>query len=178
MPNEPEPSRDLALMPVRRSAGLWTPATLRSYGMDLLRWFRFLWAVEVAWDRATQIEARDFSRWLLVAGKPVRVHWRKQDHESVAAFATKTTGAAYSASVRAHSETVLRGFYDFHRDVGTGPILNPFPLDRSRRDRRAHAHRNPMEPADRERTGRYRPVVPTRIPRSVPDEEFNEIFAR
>lgn len=26
--------------------------TLRSYGMDLLRWFRFLWAVGVAWDRA------------------------------------------------------------------------------------------------------------------------------
>jgi Phage integrase, N-terminal SAM-like domain len=28
-------------------------ATLRSYGMDLLRWFRFLWAVEVSWERAT-----------------------------------------------------------------------------------------------------------------------------
>jgi hypothetical protein len=26
--------------------------TVRSYGMDLLRWFRFLWASEVAWDRA------------------------------------------------------------------------------------------------------------------------------
>lgn len=30
-----------------------SPATLRSYGMGLLRWFRFLWAAEVAWDRAT-----------------------------------------------------------------------------------------------------------------------------
>jgi hypothetical protein len=29
-----------------------------------------------------------------------------------------------------------------------------------------------------ERAGLYRPVVPSRIPRSVPDEEFNEIFAR
>src|SRR5215470_15753532 len=52
-------------------------ATLRSYGMDLLRWFRFLWAIDVAWDRATQAEARDFARWLQVAGKPVRVHWRR-----------------------------------------------------------------------------------------------------
>ena len=26
--------------------------------------------------------------------------------------------------------------------------------------------------------GRYRPTVPHRIPRSIPDEEFNEIFAR
>ena len=41
-------------------------ATLRSYGMDLLRWFRFLWALGVRWDRATRDEARDFSRSLQV----------------------------------------------------------------------------------------------------------------
>ncbi len=29
-----------------------------------------------------------------------------------------------------------------------------------------------------ERSGPYRPTVPTRVPRSVPDGEFNEIFAR
>lgn len=73
---------------------------------------------------------------------------------------------------------MLRGFYDFHRDAGTGPVLNPFPLDRSRRGRRAHAHRNPMDPPRNERTGLYRPRVPSRVPRSVPDEVFNEIFAR
>ncbi|MDQ3989813.1 MAG: site-specific integrase, partial [Actinomycetota bacterium] len=84
----------------------------------------------------------------------------------------------YAASVRAHSETVLRGFYDFHLDAGTGPILNPFPLDRSRRGRRAHAHRNPMDPPRNERAGLYRPTVPTWLPRSIPDEEFNDIFAR
>lgn len=154
-------------------------ATLRSYGMDLLRWFRFLWATGVAWDRASQTEARDFSRWLLVAGKPVRVHWRGHgDQPARTAGRAGPAQPAYSASVRAHSETVLRGFYDFHRDVGTGPILNPFPLDRSRRGQRAHAHRNPMEPARQERAGRYRPSVPNRIPRNVPDAEFNEIFAR
>jgi integrase len=87
-------------------------------------------------------------------------------------------GEAYAPSVRAHSETVLRGFYDFHLDAGGGPLVNPFPLDRSRRGRRAHAHHNPMEPHGNERTGLYRPVVPARVPRSVPDAEFNEIFAR
>jgi hypothetical protein len=41
------------------------PATTqRSYGMDLLRWFRFLWAVGVGWEQATRVEARDFCRWL------------------------------------------------------------------------------------------------------------------
>ena len=156
-------------------------ATSRSYGLDLLRWFRFLWAIDVCWDRATRVEARDFCRWLQVAGQPVRPHWRHQGGEPE----TITTGGRltspcrpYAASVRAHSETVLRSFYDFHLDAGTGPILNPFPLDRARRGRRAHAHHNPMDPHRNVRTGLYRPTVPSRVPRSVPDEEFNEIFAR
>jgi Phage integrase, N-terminal SAM-like domain len=46
-------------------------ATIRSYGTDLLRWFRFLWAIDVAWDRVPRNEAHDFCRWLLIAGKPV-----------------------------------------------------------------------------------------------------------
>jgi site-specific recombinase XerD len=151
-------------------------ATLRSYGLDLLRWFRFLWAVGVAWDRATRAEARDFCRWLQVAGKPARLHWRKQGEIETAVPAVPA--AAYAPSVRAHSETVLRSFYDFHRDDGGGPILNPFPLERSRRGRRAHAHHNPMEPHRNQRVGLYRPSVPQRIPRSIPDEQFNELFAR
>ena len=59
--------------------------TARSYGMDLLRWFRFLWAVGVSWDRATRVEARDFCRWLQVAGKPARPHWRRQHEPGTAA---------------------------------------------------------------------------------------------
>jgi len=149
-----------------------TEATVRSYGMDLLRWFRFLWAIEVPWDRVTRVEARDFCRWLLIAGKPARPHRRGQ------AAAASSAGRPYAASVRAHSETVLRGFYDAHRDMGTGPILNPFPLDRSRRGGRVNAHHNPMEPYRNERAGLYRPRVPSRIPRSIPDGDFNEIFAR
>ncbi|WP_232491250.1 tyrosine-type recombinase/integrase [Mycobacterium dioxanotrophicus] len=137
-------------------------ATVRSYGMDLLRWFRFLWAVEVAWDGATRLEARDFCRWLAITNR------------------AKGSGRAvpYSVSVRVHSETVLRCFYDFHRDVGTGPMVNPFPLDRSRRGGRAHAHHNPMEPYRNERAGLYRPRAIRRIPRNIPDAEFNQIFAR
>lgn len=151
-------------------------STVRSYGLDLLRWFRFCWSDSgVAWDRAGRADARDFSRWLQVAGKQSRPHWRTVLAGPAAGVGA---GGAYAPSVRAHSETVLRLFYDFHRDVGTGPVVNPFPLDRSRRGGRAHAHHNPMEPYGSERGGLYRPRVPSRIPRSVPDGEFNEIFAR
>lgn len=149
--------------------------TIRSYGMDLLRWFRFLWAIGVPWNHAVRSDARDFCRWLQVAGKPVRLHWREQGRYGAGRPAA--SGVAYSPSVRAHCETVLRSFYDFHVEAGTGPLVDPFPLDRSRRGGRPHAHHNPMEPFRDERSGMYRPVVPSRIPRSVPDEEFNRIFA-
>ncbi len=150
-------------------------STVRSYGMDLLRWFRFLRVAGVAWDQATRVEARDFCRWLQVTGKQPRPHWRTSGQAG--ALVAVPAGEAYAPSVRAHSETVLRAFYDFHLDVGSGPVINPFPLDRSRRGGRAHAHHNPMEPYRDERSGLYRPRVPDRIPRSIPDSEFNEIFA-
>jgi integrase len=154
-----------------------SPATLRSYGMDLLRWFRFLWAIGARWERATREEARDFSRSLQIAGKPARPHWRRGEDASSPA-PLRLTNERYSPSVRAHSETVLRGFYEFHREAGTGPLMNPFPLDRSRREGRANAHHNPMEPYRNQRSGLYRPRVPARVPRAIPDEQFNEIFAR
>ena len=73
-------------------------ATQRSYAMDLLRWFRFLWTVDVGWDQATRVEARDFCRWIQLAGKP----------------GGPLPGARYAPATVAHCETVLRGFYDFH----------------------------------------------------------------
>ena len=151
-------------------------ATVRSYAMDLLRWYRFLHAAGVAWDQASRIEARDFCRWLQVSGKPARP--RPAGPGRAAAVAGGAGRAPYAPSVRAHSETVLRSFYAFLLDMGGGPVINPFPLDRSRRGGRAHAHHNPMERGRNERAGLYRPRVPSRVPRSIPDEEFNEIFAR
>ena len=139
-------------------------ATIRSYGMDLLRWFRFLWAAGVPWDTAIRAEARDFCRWMQVAGKPARPHWRAPERSPVPAAAR----GGYAPSVRAHSETVLRCFYEFHLETGTGPIVNPFPLDRSRRGRRANAHHNPMEPYRDERAGLYRPKVPSPDPAQRP----------
>src|ERR1039457_3931941 len=146
--------------------------------MDLLRWWRFLHAAGVGWDRVTRVEARDFCRWLQVSGKPARPRSAGPGLRTAPAVAGGAGRVPYAPSVRAHWETVVRSFYAFHLDAGTGPAVNPFPLDRSRRGGRAHAHHNPMEPHRDERAGLYRPRVASRIPRSIPDEEFNEIFAR
>ncbi|MDP9847376.1 tyrosine-type recombinase/integrase [Streptosporangium lutulentum] len=170
-------------------------STLRSYGNDLLLWWRWLAAVEVPWNQVTPAEGRDFARWMQIADKPTRTHWRHRDGSpdgadrrgrgsatSRAGEVNPQTGKAqpgtkFAPSSRAHAETVLRRFYDFQLEAGTGPIVNPFPLDRLRRAGRANAHHNPMEPFRRERVGRYRPKLPARIPKRVPDDQFNKIFA-
>lgn len=157
-------------------------ATVRSYGMDLLRWWRFLAAVDVGWDRASRVEARDFSCWIRATHKPRRNGSASPAGPKSGGAANPVTGkpsqgSGYATATLAHSETVLRAFYDFHLETGDGPIINPFPMDRSRRAGRANAHHNPMDEFRRDRVGRYRPRVPQRIPRGIPDEKFDEIFA-
>ncbi|MFJ8856350.1 tyrosine-type recombinase/integrase [Streptomyces sp. NPDC102437] len=156
------------------------PSTLRSYGMDLLRWWRFLAGWDLSWNRVTRVDARDFARWMQVAPKPVRVHWRhrasgrsssppvRRMSDPNPVTGRSTPGPMYSVRTRVHAETVLRSFYDFHLDTGSGPIINPFPAGRNRRGptagRRSHG-------------GQYRPSVPARMPRRIPDRRFNELFA-
>ncbi|MEU4235637.1 tyrosine-type recombinase/integrase [Nonomuraea sp. NPDC026600] len=170
-------------------------STLKSYGNDLLLWWRWLAAAGMPWNQATPAEGRDFALWLKISEKPSRTHWRRRDGQAnmaerrgrgsarlQAGAVNAVTGKArpgkkFSRTSRAHAETVLRRFYDFHLKAGTGPIMNPFPQDRSRRAGRANEHHNPMEPFRHERAGRYRPRLPARIPKRIPDDQFNEIFA-
>jgi site-specific recombinase XerD len=166
------------------------PATTQySYANDLLRWFRFCWAIDVPWNQATRVEARDFSRWIQISTKKRQLNRQAVDDPKVvkSAKAVRQPGTAnpvtgkaspgrtYAPTTIVHSETVLRSFYEFHLEAGTGPIVNPFPLTRARR---AHAHHSPMQPFRHERSGLYRPRVPKRVPRRIPDELFNELFAK
>jgi site-specific recombinase XerD len=166
--------------------------TLRSYGMDLLRWFRFLWAIGICWDRATSVEARDFCRWLQLADKPTGGNWRCRDEGGQQTSVTAARrmrspnavtgrlgpGVKYAPASVAHCETVLRCFYEFHCEAGSGPIVNPFPMARRRRAGRAHAHHNPMEGFAPERGGRFRPKLTMRMPRQIPDAMFDKLFAQ
>lgn len=175
---------------LRELAGCGRPAaTQRSYGMDLLRWFRFLWAVEIGWDQATRVEARDFCSWIQLADKPTRPHWRYPNGGAPGITTARTQpgapnsvtgkpspGRKYATATVVHCESVLRGFYDFHLEAGSGPMVNPFPL--VRRGGRVNAHHNPLEPFGGGRTGRYRRKLVQRLPRQIPDEMFDKLFAR
>ena len=86
-------------------------------------------------------------------------------------------GRWYAPATAAHSESVLRGFYDFHQDAGTGPVVNPFPLARGRCGGRARPHHNPAEPYRPERAGLYRPRLTGHAPHHIPEGKFSELFA-
>jgi site-specific recombinase XerD len=160
--------------------------------MDVLRWFRFLWAIECPWGQATRVEARDYCRWIQMVGKPARPERCGDAGEGVEPQSLRSVGKpvpgtpnpvtskpsparGYAPATVLHCETVLRGFYQFHLEVGTGPMVNPFPLARVGR---AHAHHNPMDQFRRERSGLFRPRLVQRRPRRIPDEMFNELFTQ
>lgn len=110
-------------------------ATLRSYAVDLLRWWQLLDAVGVAWDRASRPEARDFSCWIrltvkqrLQTSRPRAPRWSSRAARTPNPVTGKpATGDGYAPATVAHSETVLRRFYDFCRDAGIGPGAEPVP---------------------------------------------------
>jgi hypothetical protein len=108
-----------------------SPTSLRSYAYELLTWFRFLAAVDVAWDHAGRAEASDFALWLKTVKKPPRQ--RRPD--------APRPGAANPVT-------------------GKQPPGENY-ADRTRRHARAE----------------YQPREPRRIPRSIPDQAFNELFA-
>ena len=156
-----------------------SPGTVRSYAFVLLRWWRFLRAAGVQWDRATSAETRDFVLWFQRAAKPGAE--RRTVSARTAGTVNPVTRKQYlddrykPATVR-HSNAVLRSFYAFWQEQGLGPVVNPVPQDRVR-GRRSNAHHNPLEPFKAEGRLRYNPPLPRRRPRAMPDVLWDTLFA-
>lgn len=152
------------------------PATCRSYAHDLLRWFRLLWMVEVAWDRATRGEVALLVSWMRQAPNPQR---HRRDPALCGAVNLKTgkqnLAAGYAETTINHTLTVVSEFYDLHRHLGGGPLVNPVPVGAQRRQ--LLAHRSPLEPVPSVRRAPLRQKVPTQSPRSIPDDLWEELFA-
>lgn len=153
--------------------------TVRSYAFALLRWWRFLVAVGVDWDRARPDEARDFALWMRQATKPV-AHRRGASAATVGRTNPITrkrypTDDYQPATIR-HSNAVVRGFYDYWIDRGQGPVINPVQLAATRAGR-PHAHHNPLRPFTFQGRLRYNPPMPRRRPRAIPDPSWEELFA-
>jgi hypothetical protein len=129
--------------------------------MDSLRWWRYLWACGIEWDRAVREDARNFMLWRKPTDKPVRVHWHHRGKNSAETprpartgspapgspnpvTGKPTVGKKYAPHTRAHRETAPRTFYDFRLEHNAGSLLvNSFPPVRNRRSARANAHHTP-----------------------------------
>jgi integrase len=152
-------------------------ASCRSYAYDLLRWWRFLATLGVAWDRAERGDVRDFVLWLRMAHNSARD--RRRTDPSVSGSVDPRTGKQYLAPGYApatinHALSVLAAFYDFHQNTGNGPLVSPVPPQS--RDGRVNAHHSPLEPFRPARRGAYRQKQPDRDPRAVPDGVLDELF--
>ena len=155
--------------------------SVRSYAYVLLRWWRWLRAVDVEWDKATPAEVRDLVLWLQQTTKP------RRSPRTVSAVAAGTInpvtrkrhlGDGYEPRTIRHANAVVRAFYEYWiEDVQKGPLVNPVPLDRRHRARRPHAHHNPLEPFRLDGKIRYNPKLPKQQPREMREESWRDVFA-
>jgi integrase len=153
--------------------------SVRSYAFCLHRWWRFLIAVGVAWDRATSLEVRDFVLWLRQArkaGAPARTRSAARAGTVNPITRKQYLDDRYKVATVRHSNAVVRTFYEFWMELGAGPLVNPVPRE-SVRGRRPHGHHNPLAPLRAEGKLRYNPRLPRRRVRAMPDERWNELFA-
>lgn len=140
---------------------------------------RVLWAVDVGWEQATEAETAALVGWLRSANNPQRERRRPGGYP--AGTVNPKTGkpipaAGYAPATIAHNLSAVHGFYAFHLHFGRGPVANPVPENRARRA--ALAHVSPIERPRPHRRGRLRPKVPVRQPRAIPDQQWEELFAR
>ena len=154
-----------------------SPLTVKSYAHDLLRWWRLLTLVDVAWDRAGRAEVELLVGWLRSAANPQRRRASLSVPEPGSVnlkTGKQALGAGYAPSTINHQLTVLAVFYEFHMLFGRGPLVNPVPVAADRR--RLLGHRSPLEPVPVFRRAPLRQKVPKRAPRSIPDALWDELF--
>jgi integrase len=151
-----------------------SPLTVRSYAMDLLRWWRLLDLLAVDWDVATADEVAVLVGWLRNAPNPQR----RSGSGFVGGMNVKTgkgsLGGGYAPSTINHALSVLSGFYTFHAYYGRGPVVNPVP-PQSRR-RAVFAHRSPLEPVGRVPRAPLRQRTRVQSPRAIADPLWQELF--
>ncbi len=152
-------------------------SSVKSYARGLLRWLRFLWAVDVVWDRADRAEIREFVLWMRSTPKDRPRRAGSPEPGSVNARTGKRYLAAkFAPATINHNLAVVGRFYDYFLEQGRGPLRNPVPPRTSPQGGRADAYHNPMEPFVAGRRAVYRQRVPRTQPRAIPDRMFDELF--
>lgn len=151
-----------------------SPHTIRAYALSLLRFLRYLWSTDREWDRATRADVRDFVLWAKQAPKFVGRKRPAQQRLAVNRVTGKRVQTSkYAPTTINHTLAAVQDFYRFHLEEGRGPVVNPVPSAG-----RPHGHHNPEESFGPRKRSPLRQKEPKRLPRSIPDEKFNEIFRK
>lgn len=159
------------------------PLTLRSYAYDVLRWLRFLAAIEVRFDRVVRSDYSDFVRWLLAHGKTGGARRARRapapGRRNPVTGKTAPDEVAFDAATLAHSRAVLHEWYEFLAGRGGRPLVNPIPHSaRADRGGRLYAHHNPLENFTSARPRRrLDPPKADRAPRHLSDEQYERFWA-
>lgn len=153
-----------------------SPLTARSYGHDLLRWWRLLSVLSVSWEHASRSEVEVLVGWMRSADNPQR--HRRRPAAAPAGSVNRRTGKpslrqGYAPATINHALSVLGSFYAFHAHFGHGPVSNPVPVSASRRARLAH--RSPIEAQGEHRRAPLRQKPPVLMPRAIPDGLVDEL---
>jgi len=157
----------------------YSPATCRSYVMSLLRWRRFLAAVDIAWDRAERRDVRDFVLWMKGADNAQRHHSRPgapTPGTINTVTGKRTLSPGYAPATINHALAAIRMYYEYQLDTGLGPLVNPVPAQRGRGGDRPGSHRSPIARAERPARAAYRQSNPGLPLRALPDAVFDQFF--
>lgn len=153
----------------------YAASSVHSYALALQRWLRYLRAVDVAWDRVTRSEVRDFVLWMRSSrpGRPVGGFAAGSVNGRTG---KRYLGATFAPATIDHNLAVVSTFYNHHIGQGAGPLVNPVPPRTNRRGGRIEARHNPLESFSGGRRGAFRQRVPKYEPRAIPDTLFDELF--
>ncbi|MBI4942113.1 MAG: tyrosine-type recombinase/integrase [Actinobacteria bacterium] len=158
--------------------------TCRSYGNDLLRWWRLLRVLGIGWDRASRAEVEVLVSHMRSADNPQR---RRSSSSGSSSVSSTTPGSVnlrtgkpalrqgYAPATINHALSVVSSFYAFHAQFGIGPVVNPVPVSSTRRGRLAH--RSPLEPGREFRRAALRQKSVELTPRAIPDALADELAA-
>jgi integrase/recombinase XerC len=148
--------------------------TVRAYAMSLLRFLRFCWATECRWDQASERVVRDFVLWARQADKFTGAKNLPGPRLPVnRVTGKKVQTARYAPATINHTLSAVHEFYEFHRERGEGPLVNPVPVAG-----RLHGHHNPMDDFAPTRRRALRQKDSQPLPRAIPDASFNELFRK
>ena len=148
-----------------------SPLTVRSYGNDLLRWWRLLGLLGSGWEVATRAEVEVLVGWMRSAVNPQRRGTGNRGRNS--RTGKRPLAGGYAPATINHALSVISSFYSYHARFGRGPLINPVP---EAAGRRRMVHRGRTETVPRANRAPLRQKKSEWLPRSIPDDLFDDLM--